>query len=160
MLSLIPDSVPGLRRHRAQIAGTIAALAAALGGCSDEEARPAGITAGWPGAVELRPVTHRVQGEGAARLIGRGPGAELEVRVRGLPPFDGAYVVWLYNATSDAVGVARVARGSFALRTRLTLDPARYRYIDISREPLDGNRNHSGASVLRVRTARLLLRAR
>ena len=45
--------------------------------------------------------------------------------------------------------MARVARGSFALRTRLPRDPARYRYIDISREPLDGNRNHSGASVLR-----------
>ena len=92
--------------------------------------------------------------------MGSGPGARLELRVEGLPPLDGTYVVWLYNAASDAVGVARVARGSFELRVRLPLDPARYRLIDISREPLDGNRNHSGASVLRVRLSRLREAAR
>jgi hypothetical protein len=140
--------------HRAQFAGTLAALVAAVSGCSDSD----GDRARWPGSVGLRPVTPQVHAAGAARILGRGPGARLEVRVRGLPPVDEAYVVWLYNATSDAVGVARVARGSFALRTRLPLDPARYRYIDISREPFDGNRNHSGASLLRVRTSRLLAR--
>ena len=51
-------------------------------------------------------------------------------------------------------------RGSFDVRTRLPLDPARYRWIDISREPLDGNRNHSGDSVLRVSVARLMRAAR
>ena len=122
-------------------------------------AEPPGETS-WPGAVALRPVTPAVHAEGAARILGRGSGARLELRVRGLPPLDEAYVVWLYNATSDAVGVARVARGSFALQTRLPRDPARYRYLDISREPLDGNRNHSGASVLRVRMSRLLAAAR
>jgi hypothetical protein len=110
--------------------------------------------------VALRPVTPSIHAEGAARLVGRGPGAWLELRVTGLPPLDEAYVVWLYNATSDAVGVARVARGSFAFRTRLPLDPRRYRYIDISREPLDGNRNHSGASLLRVSVKRLIRAAR
>lgn len=80
--------------------------------------------------------------------------------MKGLPPLDGAYVVWLYNSVFDAVGVARVARGSFALRTRLPSDPADYRYIDISREPLDGNRHHSGASVLRAEVSRLLAAAR
>lgn len=114
----------------------------------------------WAGAVALRPVTPSAHAVGAARLVGHGPGARLELRVKGLPPLDGAYVVWLYNSAFDAVGVARVARGSFALRTRLPLDPARYRYIDISREQLNGNRNHSGASVLRAGMSRLLAAAR
>jgi len=110
--------------------------------------------------MELTRVTPGTHAEGTARLVGRGPGAWLELRVKGLPPFDGTYVVWLFDAASDAVGVARVARGSFDVRTRLPLDPARYRWIDISREPLDGNRNHSGDSVLRVSVARLMRAAR
>ena len=110
--------------------------------------------------MTLTPVTPNVHAAGAARLVGHGPGARLELRVKGLAPLDGAYVVWLYNSTLDAVGVARVARGSFALRTRLVVDPARYRYVDISREALDGNRNHSGASVLRADVSRLLATAR
>jgi hypothetical protein len=34
----------------------------------------------------------------------------------------------------------------------------RYRFIDVSSEPADGNPNHSGASVLRVPLAKLLAR--
>jgi len=78
------------------------------------------------------------------------------LRVHGLPALDEAYQVWLYNSVSDAVGVARVVRGRFALNAALPVDPARYRSIDVSREPLDGNPNHSGESVLRVPVARLL----
>ena len=136
--------------NRAVFAAFLVAVLVTVPACSGGESGP-----DRDGEVALRPVTPSVHAEGAARLVGRGPGARLELRVKGLPPLDGAYVVWLYNAASDAVGVARVARGSFELRARLPLDPARYRFIDISREPLDGNRNHSGASVLRVRTSRL-----
>jgi hypothetical protein len=92
--------------------------------------------------------------------VGRGRDARLELRVRGLPVVDGAYEVWLFNSAIDSVGLARVARGSFAIRTRLPEGAARWRYLDVSREPLDGNPNHSGASVLRARVARLLAAAR
>jgi hypothetical protein len=41
-------------------------------------------------------------------------------------------------------------RGTFRAR-RLR----RYRFLDISREPRDGNGNHSGRSVMRIRTREL-----
>ena len=43
------------------------------------------------------------------------------------------------------------------IRTRLRLprNASHYRYVDISREPPDGNPNHSGESVLRVPLAKL-----
>jgi hypothetical protein len=109
-----------------------------------------------PGGVPLEPVTAAVRADGSARLVGRGPATRLQVRVRGLPPLEDAYVVWLFNTASNAVPVARVARGTFALEVRLHVDPERYRYLDISREPLDGNANHSGASLLRIPMATLL----
>ena len=92
--------------------------------------------------------------------MGRGRSARLELRVRGLPVGDEAYEVWLFNSAVNAVGLARVARGSFAVRVRLPEDAGRWRYLDVSREPLDGNPNHSGASVLRAPVARLLAAAR
>ena len=91
---------------RALFASFLAAAVVTIPGCSDGDGN---------GAVALRPVTASVHAEGTARLAGR----RLEVRVTGLPPRDGTYVVWLFNTATDAVGVARVARGSFALRTRL-----------------------------------------
>jgi len=126
-------------------------LVAVASGCSDQ-----GSGRDSAGAVPLEPVTTAVTASGSARLVGGGRGARLRVRVRGLPPLEGAYAIWLFNTAGDAVGVARVVRGSFALEARLPVDPARYRYVDVSREPLDGNANHSGASVLRVPVARLL----
>ena len=152
MLSLVREQVTAPGHNRALFAIFLILFA----GCSHGDGDQGRTGSAWTGAVPLSPVIASVHAEGAARILGRGPGARLELRVRGLPPLDEAYVVWLYNAASDAVGVARVARGDFALRTRLPLDPANYRYIDISREPLDGNRNHSGDSVLRVRVSRLL----
>ena len=90
-----------------------------------------------------------------ARLVGRGAQTRLVVRVRGLPAIDGAYQVWLYNSVSDAVAVARVVRGRFALEAALPVAFADYRLVDISREPLGGNPNHSGQSLLRASIARL-----
>lgn len=128
----------------------------ALLGCSGGDTDRSGLAASWTGAVELRPVLPGARAEGAARLVGRGRRARLELRVRGLPALEDAYEVWLFNSVADAVGLARVVRGSFALRVRLPVRAADYRYVDISREPFDGNANHSGVSVLRVPVSRLL----
>ena len=140
-------------QRRALFAGL--ALLALLG-CSGGDTDGSGIAASWPGSVALRPVLPGVRAEGAARLVGHGRGARLELRVRGLPALEDAYEVWLFNSVADAVGLARVVRGSFALRVRLPVRPSRYRYLDISREPFDGNANHSGVSVMRVPVSRLL----
>lgn len=160
MLSLHNQDVAGFKRKRALFAGFLSVALAVISACSGGDGDPGLSKSLGAGAVALRPVTANVQAAGAARIVGRGAGARLALRVERLPPHDGAYEVWLYNSIFDAVGVARVARGSFALRARLPRDPARYRYVDISREPLDDNRLHSGASVLRVRMSRLLAAAR
>ncbi len=39
------------------------------------------------------------------------------------------------------------------MSARLPANFRRYRFIDVSREPADGNPNHSGQSVLRVPVA-------
>jgi hypothetical protein len=151
--------VAAFTRNRALFASFLATAVTAVSACSDRDRERDGFGADWASAVALRPVTRDVHAVGAARLVRRASRPRLELRVKGLPPLDGAYVVWAYNSVFDAVGVARVARGSFALRARLPRDLTHYRYIDISREPLNGNRLHSGASVLRVRMSRLLAAA-
>jgi hypothetical protein len=88
-------------------------------------------------------------GSGRAAL----KGSRLTLRVRGLPA--GGYVVWLYNSVTDARPVAAAQQGSFRVSARLPAGYRRYRFIDVSREPADDNRNHSGQSVLRVPTAGL-----
>src|SRR5215213_2229421 len=114
MLSLLRRNVAARGQLPAVFASFLALVAAASPGCSDNGApdrtRPA--------AVPLQPVTPGVRARGEARIVGRGRAARLELRVRGLPVVDGAYEVWLFNSALDAIGLARVARGSFAIRTR------------------------------------------
>ena len=42
------------------------------------------------------------------------------------------------------------------MNSRLPADPSRYKFVDVSREPIDDNPNHSGASVMRVPVEELL----
>jgi anti-sigma-K factor RskA len=63
-----------------------------------------------------------------------------------------AFEIWLYNGPGDAVSLgAQVSDkgGDFAGRSTLPANWRDYRFIDISREPLDQDVEHSGASVLR-----------
>jgi Anti-sigma-K factor rskA len=65
-----------------------------------------------------------------------------------------AYEVWLYNSQGDATtlgGQVTDQQGNYQAIGNLPADFAQYRFIDISREPLDRQRNHSGDSVLRGR---------
>lgn len=88
---------------------------------------------------------------GTASIVARGGGASLRLSVRGLPsPATGGYVVWLYDSVSDARSLTSSLKGRFQASTQLPAGYERYRYLDVSREPADGNRNHSGESVLRV----------
>ena len=63
---------------------------------------------------------------------------------------DGGYVVWLYNSVSEAQELSGSRAGTFSVNPPLPPEADRYRFLEISREPADGNRNHSGASVLRA----------
>jgi Anti-sigma-K factor rskA/Sigma-70, region 4 len=69
-----------------------------------------------------------------------------------------AYEVWLYNSRGDAKtlgGQVTDQQGNYQAVGPLPKDFENYRFIDISREPLDQQRGHSGASVLRGRVPTL-----
>jgi hypothetical protein len=80
-------------------------------------------------------------------------GKRLTVDASGLP--NGAYQVWLYNSVIDAASLTKVKGTKLALDLKLPSNATRYRYVDVSLEPPDGNPNHSGESVLRVRLSKL-----
>jgi hypothetical protein len=80
-------------------------------------------------------------------------GKRLIIRADGLPA--GAYQVWLYNSVIDAVSLTKVEGTKLTLDLKLPANASHYRYVDISSEPADGNPNHSGESVMRVRLAKL-----
>lgn len=91
------------------------------------------------------------EGRATAQIVVGAPAPKLRLVVSGLPvPDDGGYVVWLYNSVSDARELTGSRRGAFSVSPALPPASAQYRFLDISREPADGNRNHSGASVLRA----------
>ena len=73
----------------------------------------------------------------------------------GLPRPRGEYAVWLYSSVTRARQLGRFPTGDIELNAPLPPDADRYREVDISLEPDDGNQNHSGASLLRVPLARL-----
>jgi hypothetical protein len=69
-----------------------------------------------------------------------------------------AYEVWLYNSQGDARtlgGQVTDQQGNYQAIGTLPSDFEQYRFIDISREPLDKQRAHSGDSVLRGRVPKL-----
>jgi anti-sigma-K factor RskA len=104
--------------------------------------------------VELQPVQGRGQGaSGNVELVERA-GGEATLRLQGLTPSARGdfYELWLLGDKGELVslGSFRVPRsGGASLRVPLPVDPARFRYLDVSREPADGDPGHSSISVLR-----------
>jgi anti-sigma-K factor RskA len=94
-------------------------------------------------------------GQGRAVLAEQDAG-RVELDVRGLAPDrSGAYhELWLLpdggRGAPVAIGRFRVGEDGRARVTfRLSEDPGRYRFLDVSVEPPDGDPGHSGRSVLR-----------
>jgi hypothetical protein len=107
------------------------------------------------GQGEMRP-TSGERGLGIAAVFQRGNQRQLVVQATGLRASGRrrAYEVWLYNSSSDAKSVgAQVtdAQGNFQGAGPLPDDYQDYRFIDVSREPLNNDTKHSGESVLRGR---------
>jgi hypothetical protein len=103
--------------------------------------------------VELEPVG---DGRGAAGLvtIAGGAGGSATARLSGLTPNEGGdfYELWLLGADGELVSLGSVrvpGSGRAELRVQLPVDPGRFRYLDVSREPADGDPGHSADSVLR-----------
>ena len=93
-------------------------------------------------------------GPGGGRLVVTDDGAT--ITLRGLPDRDGAYEVWLYDSVVRAKSLGTLPSGSGRLDVSLPADAGRYRFLDVSLEPADGNANHSGDSVLRAPLRELL----
>jgi hypothetical protein len=89
--------------------------------------------------------------KGSANLVDGGK--RLQLDVSGLPA--GAYQVWLYDSIIDARSIAKGNGPTLSLDLKLPANASHYKFVDISREPADGNPNHSGLSVLRVPLATL-----
>jgi anti-sigma-K factor RskA len=93
--------------------------------------------------------------QGKVRLARTGGRATLAVS--GLAPSRRGefYELWLLSPPGDLVslGSFRVSAGGRAtLQVPLPVDPSRYRFLDVSVEPDDGDPAHSSHSVLRGRT--------
>jgi anti-sigma-K factor RskA len=107
-------------------------------------------------ALVLKPLTQPSSAGGTARVVGSG-GDTLDLQVHGLAPTGdrGFYELWLMDTAKRlvALGTFQVpASGDATVRVPLPVKPSSYRYLDVSREPADGNPAHSGDSVLRGAT--------
>jgi hypothetical protein len=167
-----PDPEPDRRRRRPMAAIVVIVIGALLGGFigllffgGDSEddgdsgnapAASAPAPAPAPESVDLQPVLAGFPARGTARIEGSGANSRLIMSLRDLPPREEAYAVWLYNSLTDAVMIDRVVGTRLDVDRVLPADPAGSRFIDVSREPIDDNPNHSGSSVLRVPVENLL----
>jgi hypothetical protein len=114
------------------------------------------------GQLELSPVGKRPSSvRGVAGIAKVGKDTQLVVQAQLPPKPQGgreAYEVWLWNSNKDAVSIGAQntdQQGVYQGAGTIPADYAKYKYIDISAEPLDNNRAHSGRSVLRGELANL-----
>lgn len=108
--------------------------------------------------VELNPIGRPNRSASGTAEIAGGPGGDASVRLSGLRPNSDRdfYELWLLGEDGELVSLAsfRVPEsGSATLDLPLPVDPSRFRYLDVSREPTDGDPTHSTISVLRGPTA-------
>jgi anti-sigma-K factor RskA len=104
--------------------------------------------------IELRSIGRPNAGAaGVAELTSR-PGEDASVRVSGLrPSADGEfYELWLLGDKGKLVSLGSFAvpkSGVAELKVPVPVDAKGFRFLDVSREPADGDPAHSGNSVLR-----------
>jgi hypothetical protein len=163
----LPTSSEARRRVRrrtgllalAVVGAAGAALVIWLSSGTDKEptlgpAAPAPAPAATPSVAPRVPLSAVGSGSGRGTLQLRG--SRLNVGISGLAP--GSYAVWLFNDVSDARMIGHFSGTKARLDAGLPQGFQRYRFVDVSSEPADGNPNHSGASVLRAPMAKLLRR--
>jgi hypothetical protein len=97
-------------------------------------------------------VNKKVQGQ--AVIARQGGKNQILVSAVGLKPSTQkeAYQVWLYNSQSDSKSLGFAAanqQGQLQGGATLPSNYNRYKFIDISREPVDRNGAHSGSSIMR-----------
>ena len=170
---LSPEAQAAVRRRRVlgAIAGVVAVVLFAIfvfpfGGGDEEAAPPAADSsaAQTPAAaqpevlaqIELEPIGSE-KGGGIAYIAQQGAQRQMIVQARLDPSTTNeAYEVWLYNADDDAQSIGAQftdEQGLFVGAGVLPEDFESYEFIDVSRERMDQNPDHSGESVLRGKIA-------
>ncbi|QEC46621.1 anti-sigma factor [Baekduia soli] len=161
-VTLRPPAAPRRRTRRrlalgaGALAAAAAVAAAVLVAAGGDDGGPAGPDPTLQAALTL----HTVGGaHGAARLAIHGADARLQAR--GLAPNSAHdyYEAWLADARGRMVsmGTFHVGRsGRVDAHMPIAVDVRRYRVVDVSLEPDDGNPAHSATSVLRATIPRTL----
>ncbi|MEA2478293.1 MAG: hypothetical protein QOJ07_215 [Thermoleophilaceae bacterium] len=109
---------------------------------------------GIVGEIALKPVDPKDKTSvGIAQIATSGKDTQLGVRAQ-LPKVTGrkAYEVWLYNSRTDAVSLGAQqpdAKGLFTGAAKLPAGFQKYKFIDVSLEPINRDGVHSGHSVIR-----------
>jgi Anti-sigma-K factor rskA/Sigma-70, region 4 len=169
-VGLAASADPAVKRRRLLAAGgALAALALVavllwpiglLSG-DDDEPEPASEQAATGGG-DAQTAAGQATGApaGIAIVVEQNGRRQLLVQAARLEPSGQreAYEVWLYNGRDDATtlgGQVTDQQGNYQAIGNLPEDFEQYRFIDVSREPLDRQRAHSGDSVLRGRMPRL-----
>ena len=159
-------SPPTRRRHGRRgvaivlVAGLLVAgiVAAGLSTKESDPGQPAGAAEAGPAPaapaeVRLEPLPG-ASGTATARLSA--DGRRLTVNAAELPNLGkGRYAVWLYSSLTRTRLLASAADGDFEVRAPLPREWRDYRLVDVSLEPPDRVRGHSGQSVLRAEVAGL-----
>jgi len=89
-------------------------------------------------------------GQGTAKIVTRNGADYLSVDTSGLTAADGFYEVWLIDPkTFQMVGLGALEQDQGLFAVPPGLDLAKYRVVDVSIEPFDGDPLHSRNSVVR-----------
>ncbi len=152
-------SEPGHRRWptsllvAASVIGVVAGGVLAAGGSAlFNDNQPTPIASASPDVVGTASLVALPdhQGSGKAEIIQTSRGPELIVDVDSLTPSDGFYEVWLIDPkTFQMVGLGALNNNSGRFPIPDGLDLSKYRVVDVSIEPYDGNPLHSKDSVVR-----------
>ena len=162
---------PAVKRRRL-IAAAAAAVAALLlivlvwpvgvltGGDEDGEPTAADDDTASQSQSEAAGQTAGGRPAGIAIVVEQRGKRQLLVQAANLDPSERrqAYEVWLYNSQGEARslgGQVTDRQGTYQAVGALPSDFADYRFIDVSLEPLDEDRGHSGRSALRGRVPKL-----
>ena len=144
-------------RPLAAVAASLVLLAAGVGAgllLSDDE-EGSGEPGAAPARVELKPVDGRAQGATGVVSLEPQAGGSATVELSGLRPSKGGdfYELWLLGDGGELVSLGSVRvpdSGEVKLENvQLPVDPERFSFLDVSREPGDGDPGHSSISVLR-----------
>ena len=104
--------------------------------------------------VELAPVASGAANAGGTAELRPEAGGRATVELRGLRPSGDRdfYELWLLGEDGELVSLGSVRvpeSGDATLDVELPVDPKRFRFLDVSREPDDGDPAHSTVSILR-----------